>query len=156
MRTISLTQDKFTLVDDEDFDLLNQYKWFWTRNKWGGYAGRRKEGKTILMHRFIMNSPKGMEIDHANNDSLDNRRSNLRICSRSENMQNMSIPSHNTSGFKGVVWHKIAKKWMVQIKKDKKRQYLGLYKDKLEAAHRYDEIAEQIFGKYAKLNFGGY
>lgn len=155
MRIISLTQDKSALVDDEDFDLINQHKWFWTRNKWGGYAGRRREGKTILMHRVIMNASKGVEVDHKNNNGLDNRRTNLRNASSQQNKWNMSLPSHNTSGFKGVVWHKAAKKWMAQIKKNKITQYLGCYEDKLEAAKAYDEAARQYHGEFANTNFGG-
>lgn len=83
MRFIPLTQGKLTIVDDEDYDFLNQWKWSWLKNNWGGYAVRgtrcRKEHRQnmIYMHRFIINTTKGMEVDHVNGNKLDNRKSNL-------------------------------------------------------------------------------
>jgi len=94
MKKIQLTQGKFAIVDDVDFAKANKYKWYATKSSYNWYAarGNRVNGqvKTIYMHRFIMNCPTGMEVDHKNTNSLDNRRENLRNCTRKENLQNRS------------------------------------------------------------------
>ena len=158
MKRIPLTQGKFAIVDDVDFDWLNQYKWYShiDRSKNIFYVNRgRRWGKrmiTILMHRLIMNPIKGMFIDHINGNGLDNRRSNLRICTRSQNGMNRKMQNNNTSGYKGVIWSKSAKKWQVQIIFNKKRIHLGYFKIKKEGALAYNEASLKYFGKFAYIN----
>jgi hypothetical protein len=153
MRKIPLTQGKFALVDDCDFDSLNQFKWCAGVNKKVWYARRsyRKNGKkiNIKMHRYIMGFPSS-GIDHKNGDGLDNRRSNLRIATNSQNLANRGITSRNTSGFKGVTWNKASNKWQAQIRVSNNNIYLGCFSDLLEAHQSYINAARKYFGEFAK------
>ena len=157
MKEIQLTQGKVALVDDEDFEYLNQWKWYAHNHHGKFYATRsiRINGKkkTVRMHRVIVNNtnPK-MHTDHQNGDSLDNRRMNLRICTASENCRNTKKYIHNTSGYKGVTWNKAVKKWVARIELNKKRNHLGYFIDIKDAAHAYNEAAIKFHGAFAKLN----
>ena len=150
----------FVLVDDEDFEYLNQFKWHCDN----GYAHRRnylkdKNGnfdktkyEDIYMHNLIMNCPEGKTVAHKNFNGLDNRKSNLRIGSWTQNMQHTRS---NKNGFKGVFFSnagKRIKRWMAQITINKKSIYLGRYKTKEEAALAYNQAARQHFGEFAYLN----
>lgn len=152
MKQIPLTQGKFAVVDDDDFERINSYKWSVSNN---GYAIRntsRLIGKgVILMHRDIVNPPKGMLVDHIDRDKLNNTRSNLRICNKSQNGMNRNKQSDNTSGYKGVFKHKSG--WLSKIKKDGVQIYIGLYKTAEQAAKAYDEEAKKQFGEFAVTNF---
>jgi hypothetical protein len=153
MKNIQLTQGKVAIVDDADFEWLSQWPWFFST----GYAIRR-EGKlfgrkNIMMHRLIMNTPEGMDTDHINGDKLDNRRENLRVCTRSQNMQNTTRRSDNTSGYKGVDWDKENGKWRAEIKVDSRRINLGRYDSAEEAALAYDRAAREYHGEFANTNF---
>jgi len=105
------------------------------------------------MHRVITKCKSGEDIDHRNHDGLDNRRLNLRVCSRSQNLQNQRRRSNNTSGFKGVAWCEQTQDWTTAVKVNKKLIWLGHYADKEEAAHAYDAAAREHFGEFACLNF---
>jgi hypothetical protein len=155
VKEIQLSKGKVALVDDEDFEYLSQWKWFY-HNK--GYAARNKNtGNRVgrgsyLMHKVIMNTPDGMETDHINGDKVDNRKSNLRICSKSENIMNSKIRKDNTSGYKGVCWHIGHKKYCVSICKDKKIRHVGYYEKISDAVLAYNNAAIELFGEYARLN----
>jgi hypothetical protein len=151
---IQLTQGKLALVDDEDYDWLNQWKWCFH----DGYATRRNlKNTTLRMHRLIMDPPNGMDIDHANGNGIDNRRFNLRVCTRAQNVMNSIVRSDNKSGFRGVSWHKVQKKYVAYIYLTKfgkpKQMRLGNFYDAVDAAHAYDEAARQLFGEFARTNF---
>ena len=154
MKQIELTQGKFALVDDDDFDELNQYNWCFHN----GYAVRgvaisQGKQKTQLMHRLITNCPDDMEVDHINHDKLDNRKSNLRVCSSSENSHNQKMQTKvKSSRFKGVYFNKNANKWQAQIKLDDKNKYLGLFTNEIDAAIAYNVAAIELFGEFALLN----
>ena len=153
MKEIPLTQGKVTLVDDEDFEYLNQWKWYYDNC---GYARRSihvPDQGAILMHRAIVQTPDDMETDHINGNKLDNQRTNLRICTMPQNRRNRRAYANNTSGFKGVVWNMSAKKWEAYIRMNIKRIYLGLFADPAEAARAYDKAATQYYGEFANLNF---
>jgi len=157
-KEIILSRGKAAIVDASDFDWLNQWKWCALYHKsfdqW--YAVRNiwisDELRTLLyMHRFILDAPKGMEVDHRNGNGLDNTRFNIRICTRAQNQQNRLVKNKNTSGYKGVSWHKVNKQWQTSISVNGNRIYLGSYEDKDAAAARYLEAAKFYHGEFAKL-----
>ena len=152
MKQIELTKNKIALVDDEDFDYLNQFKWYALNGKYVSRAYTMKNGKQrgLLMHRLIMNAPKEMEIDHINGNGLDNQRDNLRVCKKSENLWNSGKSKNNKSGYKGVCWSKVIKKWRVQIMINGKLIYLGVFKNIKDAAMAYKEASLKYHGKFAK------
>lgn len=116
-----------------------------------GYAVNDSKPRKA-MHRFIIEAPKGMVVDHINGNKLDNRKSNLRICTQSGNTANGPIRSSNSSGFKGVSWDKRSSKWSVDITKDYKHIYGGKFDNLADAAKRYNELAIKFHGQFAKLN----
>ena len=157
MKEIQLTQGKVALVDDEDFEYLNQWKWFANNMKGNFYAVRaitvsKCKQKSISMHRLIMKPEKENVIDHLDGNSLNNQKNNLRICTHAENMRNSKIYSNNTSGFKGVYWHKQTAKWMAYIRINNKQLHLGLFIDPKEAARAYNAAAIKHHGEFANLN----
>jgi hypothetical protein len=158
MKKIPLTQGQYAIVDDQDFDWLMQYKW---HANWdtGAHQFRARRSQWIngkiqklFMHRQLLGFP-NIDVDHVNGDPLDNRRSNLRICTPSQNQHNSKLPITNSSGFKGVYWQKQAKKWRAVIKLNHKSYHLGFYSSALEAACAYDGAARVLHGQFAKLNF---
>ena len=152
-KMIPLTQGKFTLVDDEDFEWLNQWKWFYDNGYAARNTGPRGHQKTLLMHRVIMNTPDGMDTDHINGVRSDNTRANLRVCDDAQNRANAGIRSDNSSGFIGVYKKKNRRKWYVQIQVGRRRKHVGSYETAEEAARAYDQVALKYFGEFAKLNF---
>ena len=155
MIKIELTQGKFALIDDEDFELISRYKWYFSKLSlnYGRVVTRcKKKVKNIKMHRLIMNAPDFFEVDHINGNTLDNRKINLRLVTHSQNQKNMKTHKDNKSGYKGVSWHKKAKKWQVHIKLNNKKGYLGLFLTKEEGALAYNKAALKHFGEFARLN----
>lgn len=149
MKSILLTKNYEAKVDDEDFVWLSKYRWHYDR----GYAARTIHDKGIeYMHRMINKTPKGLSTDHVNGDRLDNRKNNLRSCTQTLNNANSKLRRSNTSGYKGVVWHKKDTKWQAQLTKHNKLHYLGQFTDKIEAAKAYNRAAIQHFGEFAVLN----
>ncbi len=104
------------------------------------------------MHRLIMNAPAGLVVDHIDGNSLNNRKTNLRICTQAQNIHNSRPRRNRSSKYKGVFWNKVNKKWSVSIRKGDKRIYLGGFDDEIEAALAYDRKAEELFGEFAYLN----
>lgn len=148
----------YALVDDKDFNYLSKFRWNYCKNNKSdvSYATRaiskRKGYKTILMHRIIMKLKKGFFVDHINMNGLDNRRSNLRLATRADNMRNRDKTKANTSGYKGVVWDKWTNKWMAQINYLHKHLNLGRFSSKEKAAQVYNEAIKKYHGKFARLN----
>ena len=149
MKEIKLTQSKVALVDDKDFEELNQFKWYAHFNGKHFYARRTVERKGIFMHRVILNAKKGEICDHLNRYGLDNTRKNLRIATCSENNQNSKV---RTGKFRGVSWHLMTSKWKAQIKKDSLTSYLGVFDNEEQAAAAYNKKAILFYGKHARLN----
>ena len=153
MKQIELTQGKFAIVDDEDFEEVNQYNWYFAQ----GYAVRNVKvsgkQKTQLMHRIVTNCPADMDVDHANHDKLDNQKVNLRVCSRSENNQNQQTRTYSKSSvYKGVIFNKHANKWMARIMLNYKHKFLGYFANEIDAAIAYNVAAIEMFGEFALLN----
>jgi hypothetical protein len=160
MKEILLSQDQIALVDDEDFERIDQFRWsaHWYEEGQNYYAFRIVDRTHVAMARVIMDCPKDKEIDHKNHDTLDNQKHNLRICTRSENMQNTRGWKNATSRYKGVFWKKTRNKWCAQISlrdifDQRYRKHLGNFKIEEEAALAYDEAARYYFGEFAYLNF---
>ena len=137
-KLIPLTKGQFAIVDDEDYNDLNQWKWHanWNVHTQSYTAKRRRHRSEaepsvhILMHRQILNAPEGYDVDHGNHNTLDNRRSNIHIATRSENC-------HNRKNIKGCVWHKRKKKWMAATKIGGKSIFLGYYDNMADAQKAY-------------------
>ena len=152
MKEIELTQGKVAIVDDEDFEYISQWKWCYTINQKSrsGYAIRRPG---ILMHRVINKTPPGMQTDHINGNGLDNRKENLRSCTRTQNKANVKMNRNNKSGYKGVSREKKRKTWRAHIRIGGKGRALGRFDILEEAARAYDRAAREKFGEFARLNF---
>lgn len=148
MKTISLGNDRYTIVDDADFFFLSQWRWYYNKH----YAFRMDANTMVYMHRLIMGNPKGYEVDHINNDKLDNRRENLRLVTRSVNEQNKPSPN-GTSKFKGVHWAGKARKWRAGIKVNYRMIHLPYFESEEDAARAYDRAARLYFGELAYQNF---
>lgn len=148
MKKIPLTQGKFALIDDEDEELVSRHKWH-TQSR--GYVRTFVGRKSIYLHRLIMNAPDGVEVDHINNNKLDCRKSNMRLCTRSQN--NMNKPcGKGSSLFKGVHWDKARGKWMARAVVKGKLKNLGRFEKEEDAARAYNRAAIENYGEFANLN----
>lgn len=151
MKEIPLTKGRVALVDDEDYDAVSQFRWCARQNTSGDIVAIRNTSKLvkdgprqIQMHRWLMKPGRGREVDHINGNTLDNRRCNLRIATRSQNLANRR--AFSGTGYKGVS----------RYKNDHSRylmQFAKVFETAEEAARVYDRIARLIHGEYAKLNF---
>lgn len=154
MQNIKLTKNKYAIVDDEDFELLNRLKWYCSH---GGYAVRdvclKGVESRVYMHRILTNAPKDLVVDHINGNGLDNRKENLRLATREQNTRNNQTTfKRNTSGFRGVDWQEYAKSWRVCISVKSKSIHIGMFKDRVKAARAYDAAAIKYHGEFATTN----
>ena len=161
MKIIKLTKGYETMVDDEDFEFLNQWKWHALKFKGGiVYATRtsntfeRQKGfpKNIYLHRCLLNYPKNFHIDHVDNNGLNNTRVNLRLVTHSQNQQNAKLSVKSTSKYKGVYYHKKNKRYAARIGFNHRQIHLGNFLTAIEAAKTYNKAAVKYFGSYARLN----
>lgn len=137
------------LIDPEDYELISRYNWS-LHNQ--GYAVTTVCGLTILMHRLIMGviNPE-IQVDHIYHNKLDNRKANIRLCTRSENRRNSRKLEQATSILKGI--YRDGKYWHVQIVQDSKVKNLGRYLNEYTAAKVYDHFARKLYKEFALLNF---
>jgi hypothetical protein len=161
-KLIPLTQGKYAIVDDEDYDRVMQYKWVTQKvykegkiraTGWIADKGFRMKLARFVLLPFYGASLSGKEIDHIDGDPLNNQRSNLRVCTRPQNQWNRGKQKNNTSGFKGVHWSKRAQKWHAGICYRGRKKSLGNFDDPVLAAKAYDKAARQFHGAFARLNF---
>ena len=152
---IELTQGEIAIVDDEDYERAIAYKWHVSAGyKEIKYArtnikiGRQRT--TLSLHRFILQTHEDQEVDHINGDGLDNRKSNLRLCTHGQNQQNCRSFKNVKSKYKGVF--PIGDKWTAHIYFNKKLRHLGYYCSENEAAKIYNLFAIKYFGQFARLN----
>jgi hypothetical protein len=153
-KQIKLTKGMTAIVDDEDYERLSSFKWFFMGNKYAARNIRCDNGKQrpLWMHREIINASEGMQVDHINGNKLDNRRENLRLCTQSQNLGNRTYSGDFSSKYKGVSFSKKRNKWTSGIRINTKRIYLGLYEDEVVAANAYNHAARRLFGEFSLLN----
>lgn len=150
-KTIETSCGKTILVDDCDFDALSSRSWYYSVR---GYATASIQGKHKSLHRFLLNPPNGVHIDHINGNRLDNRRSNLRTCNNAENCRN-SVKKPGSNKFKGVYFEKNSKrknKYQASIVVDYKKIHLGRWPTEAEAAKAYNFWAAHYHGEFARFN----
>jgi hypothetical protein len=139
------------MVDDEDYEFLSKFNW--QVDKYNTVQTHKTDKiNNTLIHRLIMNPPNGVEIDHIDGNRLNNRKSNLRFATSSQNKINRGPRKDNTSGFKGVSLNKKLNKYGVRLMIDGKYKHLGLFNNKIEAAKVYNENALKYYGEFAWLN----
>jgi hypothetical protein len=150
---ISLTRGQFAIVDDADFDELSKFKWHSKHNpnddRWD--ASRVVDGRIVKMQQVIMGKRDGMQIDHINHNSLDNRRQNLRFCTGSQNCQNRRKKRGGKFEYKGVFQNRQGK-FTVRIMIEGKRKSIGTFRDLVNAADAYNRAALENYGEFALLN----
>jgi len=161
VRRIQLPHGLFALIDSEDYQRISKHRWCCLKKGDGtpravkrtAYIkeGQKQEG--VYLHREIMNPPPDMCIDHIDGDALNNRKSNLRVCSHSENAANINNGPKSKSGYYGVYWHKGKQQWRASIMHNYKNIHIGYFVDAEQAAAERDIMACELFGEFATLNF---
>lgn len=156
-RLIALTRGQVCKVDSEDYEWLMKFTWFADYSECGDcfYAATNmradEKRRVVRMHRLITDCPSGKQVDHADTDTLNNRRGNLRVCTHAENQRNRSANRLNTSGFKGVSLHRETGKWCAEIWLDNRKKYLGLFASKEMAHAAYMEASAELHGEFAHV-----
>jgi hypothetical protein len=145
--------NQVALVDDEDYEKLAKHKWFLVKNHNAFYAIRKSltsDGRrsSIAMHQEVLDMP-SKAIDHKDRNGLNNQKHNLRLVTTKQNTINAKMYKNNKSGYKGVSWCRLNKRWRAQLS----CKLIGWYDSKEEAARAYDKAAKEKFGEYATLNF---
>lgn len=154
---IELTQGQVALIDQGDLDTVLKFRWYaghhgqgWRAESSSDY--KRREGRHLRMHRLILDAPPGMDVDHVNGNGLDNRRMNLRLASRSQNLANQRKQRDKTSSrYKGVSISRQGT-WRARICVRGQKRWLGIFESEEEAALAYNRAASEYFGEFARLN----
>lgn len=140
------------LIDEQDFEIFNKFSWSLLRCTPKHIYLVNSKNSRDLFHRLVMNPKEGLHVDHISRDTTDNRRSNLRVCTRQQNMFNRGVQKNNASGFKGVYFDNQHKRWVAKVEisgKKIRRSFLNL----IDAVNKYNELARKYFGEFAYLNF---
>lgn len=158
---VELLNGLYAIIDIEDYSYVAPYNWSVNKGRYAhrrfhiGYDSekRRSVYRSLMMHRFILEIhgikvPNGMETDHINGDSTDNRRENLRVVTKSQNRMNRPMFKNNTHGNKGISWRTQIEKWESRIDIDKKRIHLGWFSRRADALKAYNDAAKKHFGIY--------
>lgn len=148
---ISLSQGKFAIVDEDDFENLMQWKWHYTNTGYARRNDKTNNRKAIKMHRYIMDAPEGMDVDHINGNGLDNRKSNLRIVTHQNNQFNMRS-NRGSSKYKGVSFDKQTGLWRAYICISGKLKALGRFSCERQAGETYNKSTKELHGEFCRLN----
>lgn len=156
--TIPLTQGKVAVIDDADAAQVATHHWWAVRHGSRYYAATKVrlpsgQRRVLQMQRFLLLPRVGIEVDHINGDSLDNRRANLRLATRAQNKINAGPPANNRSGFKGVSQRRPYLRWRAEIRYERRLIFLGYFASPEAAARAYDAKARELHGPFARLNF---
>jgi len=157
--TIPLTRDKVAIVDAADHGMLAKWKWYACEAYPGLFYAQRTTKtngirREILMHRLLMNAADGQIVDHVNGDSLDNRRSNLRLCDVPQNTWNTrKRRSDAKSRYFGVTQHSTTRRWQATIVVRGVYMFLGVWDSEEDAARAWDSAALHFRCEFAALNF---
>ena len=151
---VSLTGPWLTITDVDDLPLLRGGTWGASNSGAAAtiYAQRTEAHKRIFLHRAIVGAPSGLDVDHRDNNGLNNSRQNLRVATRIQNSRNSRPRMSCSSKYKGVYWSRVAGKWAAYINFEKERYHLGLFVDEDSAAAAYNEAAIKMFGEFACVN----
>ena len=138
------------LIDLDDVDKVKNIKWHKSDLQRNTYYCISNNKTWKRLHRLIMNvTDPNIFVDHINHNGLDNRKSNLRICTNQENIRNCITPKNNKSGYKGIYWAKDKNKWTVQITLNNKTKYIGRYEKLEDAIAARKEAAKKYYGEFA-------
>lgn len=149
MKNIHLSKSgRSIIVDDEDYPLLSRLSWYLRVDENRVYT--TVGGKSVQISRLLVSTAKGEEVDHINRNPLDNRKKNLRVCTRIQNEMNKPVRKGSKSGLKGV--RLVRNSWVARIKINRKFLHIGCFKSKEDAARAYNEKAKEIYGEFAWLN----
>ena len=152
---IPLSNGQFATIDAVDVPLVEGYNWTAAVRKHTTHVfrGSTVEGKHrwVWLHRVIAKTPDGMFTDHTNGDGLDNRRCNLRLATKAQNNRNQRMTERNTSGIKGVSWHKKDKRWRACIHVHDRYIHLGHFKTIDEAQRAYEKASAELHGEFGRL-----
>jgi hypothetical protein len=150
-KEIPLNRGLTAIVDDADYEILSRHRWCVPPAGKRPYALRTvgDTGRRLAMHRVILNAPDGLQVDHINGDGLDNRRSNLRLATNAQNLQNQKRRSTNTSGYKGVSLYRDGR-WSARIRANGRRVFLGYFATPELAHAAYCAAAEKYHGEFAR------
>ena len=146
-KIVWLTKGQFTVVDDIDFDRFGHLSWCAYLTPRTGYAWVSRRG---ALHRLILDAPKGLEVDHIDGDGFNNMRSNLRLCTKSQNQHNQGLRKDNASGFKGVSYDKQYGLYEAYIKVGGKQRKLGRFKTPELAHAAYCRAALELHGDFSR------
>lgn len=149
MKTCYTTRGEEFYVDDEDYGRVSKYTWYIDGTK---RLRARIRYRLVLLHRYILNVPFGMSVDHIDANPLNNCKSNLRICTQSQNLMNQRPQVGKTSKYKGVHWYKTRNQWVSKTMINKRNIFIGYFEKEEEAALAYNAKAIELFGDYARLN----
>lgn len=151
---VPLTQGYEAVIDVADVPLVEGWNWYAQVRPHTIYAkridGAGQSRFTVHLHRVVMESPDELEVDHRDGNGLNNRRGNLRLATRSQNNQNRNTGVNNTSGYKGVTWHKAKGKWNARIKINGKRRNLGYFSNPESAAAAYAAASSELHGEFGR------
>jgi hypothetical protein len=156
---IPLSQGKVAIVDEVDFPKVSLYRWWAAehRRTWYAYTTVKDDnGKrhTVYMHRLITGASKGRKVDHKDHNGLNNRRSNLRVCTNAQNLKNRSgAPASNTSGYVGVWWCNKTNCWVAEVYDGGKKFRVGTFGHREHAARARDAAARNLNGEFVFQNF---